>query len=160
MAVPINEEMRRLLLKENVAVVGTVGGRGVPNLALKGVVRVDPEGYVYFFDLFRGKTRSNLKGNPSVALSVFNIREFKGYQFKGRAELIESGPLFDELAGHWTAKRRSLSTQRIIDNVRRGFSHGRSEIHFPSPRYLVRMEVERIYDLVPPALRVGKRPRT
>jgi hypothetical protein len=152
MPVKLNEEMRRLLIKENVAVVGTVNARGVPNLALKGVVRVDLEGYVYFFDLFRGKTHANLKRNPSVAVSVFNIHEFKGYQFKGRAEVIESGPLFDELAARWVAKKRTLITQRIADNVRRGFSHGRSEVHFPHPRYLVRMEVGKIHNLVPPAL--------
>jgi len=140
-------------MKENVAVVGTVNSRGLPNLSLKGVVRVDPDGHIYFFDLFRGKTHANLKKNPSVAISVFNIHDFKGYQFQGRAEVIEASPLFDELAAHWAAKKRTLFTQRIVENVRRGFSHGRSESHFPHPRYLVRVEVEKIHDLVPPALR-------
>jgi len=160
MAIRLNEEMQHLLIKGNVAVVGTVNARGTPNLSLKGVVHVDPEGYIYFFDLYHGKTRSNLKRNHAVTLAVFNVREFKGYQFQGQATVIESGPLFDDLAKTWAAKRRKLSSQRIIDNIQRGFSHGRSEIHFPKPRYLVKLEVKRIHNLVPPALRVSAKPRT
>jgi len=70
MTVKISEEMERLLLKQNVAVVATVSPGGIPNLSLKGVVQVKPEGYIYFLDLYRGKTRSNLIKNPTIALTV------------------------------------------------------------------------------------------
>lgn len=149
----ITEEMQRLLLKQNVAVVATVSPEGIPNLSLKGVVHVDPEGYIYFMDLYRGKTRSNLIKNPTIALTVFSIREFKGYQFKGSAVLIDSGPLYDEMVSAWKNKKTTIIGRRIIKNVRKGFSHGRSETYLSDPKYLVKVEVKKVYNLVPRSLR-------
>ena len=153
MTVKITEEMERLLLKQNVVVVATVSPGGVPNLSLKGVVRVEPEGYIYFLDLYQGKTRSNLIKNPTIALTVFSVREFKGYQFKGSAVLIDSGPLYDEIVAAWKTKKINIIGSRIIKNVHKGFSHGRSETALPAPRYLVRVEVKKVYSLVPRSLR-------
>jgi predicted pyridoxine 5'-phosphate oxidase superfamily flavin-nucleotide-binding protein len=153
MTVKITDEMQRLLLRLNVAVVATIGPDGTPNLSLKGVVEVDPEGSIYFLDLYEGKTRNNLEKSPKVALTVFSVKEFKGYQFKGEAVLIHSGPLFEEMARTWVEKRRTLLSRRISENVRKGFSHGRSETRLPEPKYLVKVEVREIYNLVPESLR-------
>lgn len=153
MAVKISEEMERLLLKQNVTVVATVSPEGVPNLSLKGVVRVEPEGYIYFMDLYRGKTRSNLLKNPAVALTVFSIARFKGYQFKGCAELMDSGPLYEKMVAAWKNKKRNIVGDRIIKNVRKGFSGGGAETYLPDPKYLVKVEVKKVYNLVPRSLR-------
>jgi len=153
MTAKITEEMVSLLLKQNVAVVATVGPEGVPNLSLKGVVKVEPEGFIYFMDLYRGKTRSNLLRNQAVALTVFSVAQFKGYQFKGRAELIDSGQLYEEMVAAWKNKKRNIVGDRIIKNVRKGFSGEGSETHLPDPKYLVRVKVEKIYNLVPQTLR-------
>ena len=91
---------------------------------LDALVEVKPEGYIYFLDLYRGKTRSNLIKNPTIALTVFSVREFKGYQFKGCAVLIDSGPLYDEMVAAWKTKKINIIGRRIIKNVRKGFSHG------------------------------------
>ncbi len=152
---PITPEMERLLRKVNVAVVATVAPTGTPNLSLKGVVDVDSRGMIYFMDLYRGKTRNNLKKNPRVALTVFNVKEFQGFQFKGTAELINSGPLFDKMVKAWSAKRRNVISKRIVQNIRRGHSHGRSEARFPRPKHLVRVRVSKVYSLVPASYRPG-----
>ena len=149
----ITPEMERLLRKQNVAVVGTVSSSGTPNLSLKGVVEVDPRGFIYFIDLYRGKTRNNIKHDPRVALTVFSVREFQGYQFKGVASLIEAGPKFDRMAKAWFAKRRAVLAKRIVHNIRHGHSHGRSETSLPRPKYLVRVRVNKIYNLAPSSLR-------
>ena len=153
MPVKINQEMERLLLKQNVVVVGTSGPDGLPNLSLKGVVKVDLEGSIYFLDLYRGKTRRNLERDPRVSLVVYDVPEFRGYQFAGEAELIESGPLFEETVERWKKKKTTLLSKRIIANIRKGYSSGRSELSLPTPKYLVRVKVEKIHDLVPEALR-------
>jgi predicted pyridoxine 5'-phosphate oxidase superfamily flavin-nucleotide-binding protein len=153
MRVRITEDMKSLLLKQNVAVVATVSPGGVPNLSLKGVVKVEPEGFIYFMDLYRGKTRSNLLKNQAIALTVFSIDRFKGYQFKGRAEQIDSGPLYEQMVTAWQKKKRNLVGDRIIKNVRKGFSGGGAETHLPDPKYLVKVKVEKIYNLVPRPLR-------
>lgn len=150
----IDKKMERLLTRQNVVVVGSVNPDGSPNLSLKGLLRVDPkEGIIYFCDLYRKKSSRNLKRNPAVSILVFSIEEFSGYQFTGTAELIESGPLFEEMSDEWSRKKSRLLGRRISKNVRKGFSHGRSELHLPPPRSVVRVRVERIYDLSPAHLR-------
>ncbi len=153
MTIKLDKDMERLLLKQNVAVVGTCAADGLPNLSLKGVVKVDPAGSIYFLDLYRGKTRRNLEKNPQVSLVVYNVPEFRGYQFTGKAELIESGPLFEETVERWKKKKTTLLSKRIIANIRKGHSSGRSELSLPTPKYLVRVTVEKVHNLVPAALR-------
>ncbi|MFH1037721.1 MAG: pyridoxamine 5'-phosphate oxidase family protein [PVC group bacterium] len=145
----IDKDMERLLTRQNVVIVGTVNPDNSPNLSLKGLLKVDPEGYIHFSDLYRGKTFRNLKRDPRVSVMVFSIEEFTGFQFTGVAELIESGPLFEEAEADWQAKKSWLLGRRISKNVRKGFSHGRSEFQLPSLKALVRVAVERVYDLSP-----------
>jgi len=150
----IDKDMERLLTRQNVVVVGTVNPDGTPNLSLKGLLRVEPAaGVIHFCDLYRKKTCRNLKNNPAVSILVFSVEEFTGFQFVGRAELIESGPVFEEMSAEWAHKKSRLVGRRISKNVQRGFSHGRSELHLPPPRALVRVEVEKVYDLSPAHLR-------
>lgn len=150
----IDKNMERLLTRQNVVVVGSVNPDGSPNLSLKGLLRVDPEeGCILFCDLYRKKTSRNLKSNPAVSVLVFSIEEFSGYQFVGTAEVIDSGPLFEKMAEEWAKKKSRLLGRRISKNVRKGFSHGRSELHLPPPRAVVRVTVEKIYDLSPAHLR-------
>jgi predicted pyridoxine 5'-phosphate oxidase superfamily flavin-nucleotide-binding protein len=53
---------------------------------------------VLFADLFSLKTRKNLSENNKVAVTVADTATGKGYQLKGTAEVISSGPLFEETA--------------------------------------------------------------
>lgn len=146
----IDQDMERLLTRQNVVVVGTVNPDKSPNLSLKGLLRVETEeGVIHFCDLYRKKTCRNLKNNPAVSVLVFSIEEFSGYQFTGTAELIESGPVFEEMTAEWMEKKSRLVGRRISKNVQKGFSHGRSEIHLPPPRTLVRVTVEKVFDLSP-----------
>jgi hypothetical protein len=77
---------------------------GQPNVTPKGTVQVLDDQHVAFGDLFSLKTRQNLEQNPKVAVTVIDPGTAKGYQVKGTAELLTSGPLFDKLAGQVKAK--------------------------------------------------------
>jgi predicted pyridoxine 5'-phosphate oxidase superfamily flavin-nucleotide-binding protein len=48
--------------------------------------------------LFSLKTRENLQANPRVAVTVVDEATHKGYQVKGSAEVLDSGPLFEKMA--------------------------------------------------------------
>lgn len=146
----IDKDMERLLIRQNVVVVGTVNPDGTPNLSLKGLLKVDAgRGMIDVCDLYSQKTCRNLKNSPAVSILVFSIEEFTGYQFLGTAELIKSGPIFEEMSAEWVDKKSRLIGRRISKNVQRGVSHGRSELHLPPPRALIRVRVERIFDLSP-----------
>jgi predicted pyridoxine 5'-phosphate oxidase superfamily flavin-nucleotide-binding protein len=78
--------------------VATCSADGEPNVTPKGTVQVLDDQHVVFGDLFSLKTRQNLEQNPKVAVTVIDPGTAKGYQVKGTAELLTSGPLFDKLA--------------------------------------------------------------
>jgi hypothetical protein len=104
--------------------VATATPDGVPNVTPKGTVKVLDDQHVIFADLFSLKTRQNLEQNPKVAVTVIDPPTHKGYQIKGTAELISSGPLYDQVAAELKAAMPTL----------------------PPPKYAVKIGVESVYD--------------
>ncbi len=111
-------------LKGKMAWVGTASKDGVPNSTPKGTVQVLDDSHLMFADLFSRKTRENLKENPHVSVTVIDLTTFKGYQFKGTAEMIDSGPLFE----------------RVKEQLKQ------APQQLPPPAYVVRIAVNAIYD--------------
>jgi len=97
--------------------VATATREGVPNVTPKGTVKV-------LADLFSLKTRQNLEQNPKVAVTVIDPSTHKGYQVKGTAELLSSGPLYDQMAADLKGASATL----------------------PVPKYVVKISVESVYD--------------
>ncbi len=111
-------------LPGKLAWVATVSRDGMPNATPKGSLKLLDEHHVSFADLFSLKTRQNLLDNPNVAVTVVDQATGKGYQLKGRAEIIASGSLFDE-----TAKQLKESPMKL-----------------PPIHYVVKIAVESVYD--------------
>jgi predicted pyridoxine 5'-phosphate oxidase superfamily flavin-nucleotide-binding protein len=87
-------------LPGKLAWVATASRDGVPNVTPKGTVKLLDEQHILFADLFSLKTRKNLEENTKVAVTVVDTATGKGYQLKGTAEVLSSGPLFEETAKH------------------------------------------------------------
>ena len=104
--------------------VGTATRDGVPNVTPKGTLRLLDDQHVIFADLFSLKTRQNLEQNPKVAVTVIEPNGTTGYQMKGTAELLTSGPLYDQVAAQLKQKSAGL----------------------PTPKYVVKITVEAVYD--------------
>ena len=104
--------------------VATATKDGVPNTTPKGSIRVLDDQHIVFADLFSFKTRQNLEQNPRVAVTVVDMASHMGYQIKGTAELISSGPLYDQMAEELKQKSVGL----------------------PSLKYLVKITAEAVYD--------------
>jgi hypothetical protein len=142
--------MAKLLSKHKIVMVSSASKDAKPNASLKGVVDVIPEeGVIYFLDLYSQKTKDNLNENPQVSISIADIEGFEGYQFKGVVELIDEGKLFKKYVKKWERQRTVLLIERMIKNVQKGSSHGRHELYLPEPKYLVKVRVTEIYDLLP-----------
>ena len=84
--------------------VATATTDGVPNTTPKGSVQILDDEHLIFADLFSLKTRENLEKNPRIAVTVIDEKSAKGYQIKGVAELIASGPLYDQMAEKYVVK--------------------------------------------------------
>ena len=47
-------------------------------------------------NVFMKKTIENIKANPKVAVSAWDMDSLKGYEFKGNARIETSGKAFDD----------------------------------------------------------------
>ena len=104
--------------------VATASTDGMPNSTPKGSVQVIDGSHLVFADLFSRKTRENLKVNTKVAVTVVDEKTYKGYQLKGVAELLTSGPIFDQVAEQLK----------------------KAPMKLPPVNYVVRITVDSIYD--------------
>ena len=111
-------------IKGKMAWVATASTDGMPNSTPKGSVQVIDDSHLVFADLFSRKTRENLKANTKVAVTVVDEKTYKGYQLKGIAELLTSGPIFDQVAEQLK----------------------KAPMKLPPVNYVVRITVDSIYD--------------
>lgn len=111
-------------LPGKLAWVATVSASGEPNVTPKGSLRLLDSRHILFIDLFSNKTRQNLLENGRIAVTVADIASGKGYQLKGVAELLDSGPLFEDACERIAAMQRGL----------------------PKPRSVVQIGVEAVFD--------------
>ncbi|AOY57234.1 pyridoxamine 5'-phosphate oxidase family protein [Desulfococcus multivorans] len=126
MASKISKEVQEFV-KGKLGWVATVNPDGMPNVTPKGTVQVLDEHTIIFADLFSVKTRDNLRNNPNIAVTVVDLNKFTGYQFKGKAELIDTGPLYD----------------KVKEDLKK------APTPLPEPRYVAKITVEEIYDQSP-----------
>ncbi len=111
-------------LKGKMAWVATAGPSGMPNATPKGSVKIIDDEHIVFADLFSKKTRENLRANPKVAVTVVDMTTYKGYQIKGSAKILESGLLFEQVAGEIK----------------------KAPMKLPPLQYVVQITVEAVYD--------------
>ena len=77
--------------------VGSTGKDGVPNISAKGTfIHVVDDETLAYADVYSLKTLENVKKNRQVSIAAINAKTYKGFQFKGTGELVESGPLVEE----------------------------------------------------------------
>jgi len=111
-------------IKGKMAWVATASTDGMPNSTPKGSVQVIDDSHLVFADLFSRKTRENLKANTKVAVTVVDEKTYKGYQLKGVAELLTTGPIFDQVAEQLK----------------------KAPMKLPPVNYVVKITVDSIYD--------------
>jgi len=123
MSVKISAELQEFL-KGKQGWVATAGKDGMPNVSIKGSLRLLDDEHLVFADIFSMKTRRNLQENPKVAVMVFEEASRRGYMFKGAAELQERGPLYEQ----------------FTENMKKAMPQ------LPAPKYVVKISVESIHD--------------
>ena len=121
----LTQEMKDLIESQKLCFVATADQRGRANVSPKGSIYVIDDETLAFADLYSQKTRANLKANPHIALAVLDLKALKGYQFKGKAELLEEGNIYNDVV-------RYLQTLPM---------------KLPDPQYVVKIKVEEIFSL-------------
>ncbi len=121
----LTQEMKALIEAQKISYVATADRSGRVNVSPKGSIFVVDEETLAFADLYSRKTRTNLKTNPHIALAVVDLKTLKGYQFKGRAELLEEGDVYNDVICYLETMPMKL----------------------PDPEYVVKIKIEEIFDL-------------
>jgi len=122
--VKVTEDMKAIIEK-GLAFVGTTDKEGKPNIGPKGSMRLEDEETLIFAEGTGKKTLQNLKDNPEVCVATVDREKMDGYQFKGKAELVENGPLYEKVAKFAEERGR------------------------PKPIAVVKIKIEAIYSLKP-----------
>ncbi len=91
------------------ALVATASKAGKPNVSAKGSLRVIDDEHLLFADIRSPRTIINLKENPHIAVICLNPATRKGCRIWGRAEIINSGDLFDQLAKEYAGKNMKVN---------------------------------------------------
>jgi uncharacterized protein len=92
----ITSDMKRLIASEyGTCFVATVSPDGRPNLSPKGTLEVLDDDHLVFCDIRSPNTRRNLEANPHIEINVVDMLSRKGYRFKGRAQVIREGELYE-----------------------------------------------------------------
>ena len=93
----LTNDMKRVVRQQRMGFMATVCADGTPNLSPKGTSTVWDDDHLVFANLGSPVTIENLNHNPACELNVLDSFLRKGYRFKGTAELLTSGDLFDEI---------------------------------------------------------------
>ena len=120
--------------------------KGRPNGVSKLIVKVQAND-LYLCDYTIGRTLANLRVNPHASLSFFDVERLKGYQINGPVEILEGGPLYEEITADLVAKEVSLATERVIRGMARGKSHGEYEMSRAKKFVFFKVKMEEIVEI-------------
>ncbi len=126
--VKITYEIGKFVETQKISYLATTNKKGHPNVSPKGPLRIADNKTLAFADLFSKKTNDNLKENPWIAVSVVDAGKKEGFQFRGKAEVLTDGPLFEQIVKEISKPH----TKR------------------PMVQSMVKIRVKEIHDLAPP----------
>ena len=91
----LSAEAKAIIAETHPGLVASADGSGRPNVSAKGSFRVLDDEHVLFADVNSPRTIANLLENPQVSAMVFDPATRHGCRVWGKAEVLDSGELFD-----------------------------------------------------------------
>lgn len=104
----LSEEAKKMIGELRPAVVATASKDGKLNVSPRGSFRVLDDEHVIFSEAGRLHTLANLRENPQLSAVVFDAATSKVCRIWGKAEILESGDLFDTIAAESARRGRTL----------------------------------------------------
>jgi enoyl-CoA hydratase len=95
----LTDDMKRVVKEQKLGFIATVCPDGTPNLSPKGTTEVWDDDHLMFVDICSPGTMANLRQNPAIEINVVDQLVRKGYRFKGTAEVLDTGPVFEQGPG-------------------------------------------------------------
>jgi predicted pyridoxine 5'-phosphate oxidase superfamily flavin-nucleotide-binding protein len=104
----LTDEAKKMIAEHGPALIATASRQGKPNVSIKGSFRVLDDEHVVFADIASPRTMANLRENPQLAAVVFDPSTRKGCRIWGKAEIVDSGELFDSMSAAFAAKKMEV----------------------------------------------------
>src|SRR6202795_4110483 len=110
----LTDDMQRVVREQRLGFVATVCPDGTPNLSPKGTLTVWDDDHLVLADIRSPATLRNLRINPAVEINVVDPIARKGYRFKGKATVVDRGPLTAEIRD-FLGSRGSDSGKKMVE---------------------------------------------
>ncbi len=104
----LTKEAKKIIAELGPALIATASKEGKPNVSAKGSFRVLDDEHVVFADITSPRTIANLRENPQLSAIVFDPTTRKGCRIWGKAEIVDSGALFDSMSAEFAAKKMKV----------------------------------------------------
>ncbi len=117
--IKIPAKVQEMLKSQKVIIVGSVDANGLANLSPRTSFYFTDTA-VYWLDFFKHKSQGNFKTIPWVSVGVFDKKELKGYQMKGKVTFVteskEKARITDVITRSVTGKTSSKIFERMSQN--------------------------------------------
>ena len=123
----LTKDMKRVVREQRLGFVATVCPDGTPNLSPKGTANVWDDDHLVFCDL----------NSPQTVANLVDPIARKGYRFKGSAEVLSEGALFEDILAFYQGGDSPMRDAR-------------ERIH-----HIVLVKIEKALPLVSPAYDLG-----
>src|SRR6478672_9150232 len=110
----LTQEIREFVNKVKLGFIATVCPDGTPNLSPKGTTIAWDEDHLAFADIYSPGTTQNLLLNPAIEINVVNVFTRKGYRFKGTAEVLHEGNVFELILAHYHNAGSRYNIRNIV----------------------------------------------
>jgi uncharacterized protein len=108
----LSTEAKSVIAETHPGLIATADASGRPNVSAKGTFRVLDDEHVVFADVNSPRTVANLRQNPQVSAIVLDPASRHGCRVWGKAEIIEAGPLFDNVNAGLAA--RNIQAKHVV----------------------------------------------
>ena len=108
----LTEEAKKIISEFGPALIATASKEGKPNVSPKGSFRVLDDEHVIFANIASPRTMANIKENPQLTAIIFDRSTRKGCRIWGKAEIMDSGDLFDSISTEYAP--RGMKVKHIV----------------------------------------------
>ena len=104
----LTREAKKIIGELGPALIATASKDGKPNVSVKGSFRVLDDEHVVFANIASPRTIANLRENPQLSAIVFDPSTRNGCRIWGKAEILDSGALFDSISAELAARKMKV----------------------------------------------------
>lgn len=117
--IKIPAKVQAMFKSQKIIVVGSVDVNGLANLSPRTSFYFTDTA-VYWLDFFKHKSQGNFRSIPWVSVGVFDKKDLKGYQIKGKVTFVteakEKARITDVITRSVTGKTSSKIFERMSQN--------------------------------------------